>query len=705
MTPAVSDISIERGASFSKTFQFTLTDSGLPFDLTGYAVIAQVRETETSTNRIATFTCSINAPSTQGYFTVYLSKIQTAAMRFGSFRWDLFVTHPTNGTDMKLLAGKATVVPNVTHDGGATITVPVGTVSGSAEWGNIVGSVSAQSDLNAALNERLQLGDPIISLVTPNWPIVLTEPGAGNAGFAPGVRSQMIDLTDLTTYAKSGLNVYAYYADPVPIVGTPVIPQITGIAVKHYSPPDRGGDVSGIFVLQEGGGNGISVYNKTGFEPIDPTTGLHVQSYPNDGRAIEASVNGLKHCIVSTSENGIAYWGKVTGTTGTGVHISTGSGVNDTQHAFEGLLPNSATVSSYITFAGNQYLKGALGVGIAPAVDLTAPQILVKGSGQLSPPSVSTNLGATLGLQSNSVSNGGGGMVMFGESHGFFCAVKGILTNGTNVMGDMGFYVRATAGDDILTEAGRFTSASNLICANVVTAKGFTLDDAAASRTILVGTTNGTTIGSSTSSKLSFHGVTPIVQPTGSVLTALSNLGLIGSPTINFSELTGTIGAGQALVSSVAGRTGAITLAQADVAGLTTASSPSFTNLTTTNDVTTANHYYMTGASPFIGATTTGAPLRFGVNPSGTAIEVARFTASGGLNLVNTTTDVDDGSIFVVKVYYNSTLTVFDAAGSGTPEGAVAAAVGSTYRRTNGGAGTTLYVKESGTGNTGWIGK
>lgn len=43
--------------------------------------------------------------------------------------------------------------------------------------------------------------------------------------------------------------------------------------------------------------------------------------------------------------------------------------------------------------------------------------------------------------------------------------------------------------------------------------------------------------------------------------------------------------------------------------------------------------------------------------------------------------------------------------GVGTPEGAVTAPVGSLYLRLDGGAGTTLYVKESGTGNTGWIGK
>lgn len=43
--------------------------------------------------------------------------------------------------------------------------------------------------------------------------------------------------------------------------------------------------------------------------------------------------------------------------------------------------------------------------------------------------------------------------------------------------------------------------------------------------------------------------------------------------------------------------------------------------------------------------------------------------------------------------------------GAGSPEGAVTAAVGSIYLRTDGGGVTTLYVKESGAGNTGWVAK
>ena len=44
-------------------------------------------------------------------------------------------------------------------------------------------------------------------------------------------------------------------------------------------------------------------------------------------------------------------------------------------------------------------------------------------------------------------------------------------------------------------------------------------------------------------------------------------------------------------------------------------------------------------------------------------------------------------------------------AGSGTPESVVSAGIGSLFQRTDGGASTTLYVKESGVGNTGWIAK
>ena len=43
--------------------------------------------------------------------------------------------------------------------------------------------------------------------------------------------------------------------------------------------------------------------------------------------------------------------------------------------------------------------------------------------------------------------------------------------------------------------------------------------------------------------------------------------------------------------------------------------------------------------------------------------------------------------------------------GSGSPEGVITAGIGRLYVDTAGGASTTLYVKTSGTGNTGWTAK
>lgn len=53
----------------------------------------------------------------------------------------------------------------------------------------------------------------------------------------------------------------------------------------------------------------------------------------------------------------------------------------------------------------------------------------------------------------------------------------------------------------------------------------------------------------------------------------------------------------------------------------------------------------------------------------------------------------------------NSTFGLKNLQGQGTPENSIKAPVGSTYLRIDGGTSTTLYVKESGDGSTGWVAK
>lgn len=61
--------------------------------------------------------------------------------------------------------------------------------------------------------------------------------------------------------------------------------------------------------------------------------------------------------------------------------------------------------------------------------------------------------------------------------------------------------------------------------------------------------------------------------------------------------------------------------------------------------------------------------------------------------------------VLAERFYPGVTLTAFITSGTGSPEGAQSAPVGSLFLRTDGGASTTLYVKESGASNTGWVAK
>ena len=66
-----------------------------------------------------------------------------------------------------------------------------------------------------------------------------------------------------------------------------------------------------------------------------------------------------------------------------------------------------------------------------------------------------------------------------------------------------------------------------------------------------------------------------------------------------------------------------------------------------------------------------------------------------------------DTFVFITNTYTSTTSDVTGIVnqGSGSPEGVLTASVGAMYLRSDGGASTTLCIKESGTGNTGWVGK
>jgi hypothetical protein len=94
----------------------------------------------------------------------------------------------------------------------------------------------------------------------------------------------------------------------------------------------------------------------------------------------------------------------------------------------------------------------------------------------------------------------------------------------------------------------------------------------------------------------------------------------------------------------------------------------------------------------------------FGAN---TAVRLVTETTSGSGNqvLMNTASVDTTKATFTLFVILTTSGIRVEHAGTGTPEAAVVSGIGGLWRRTDGGANTTLYVKESGTSNTGWVGK
>lgn len=75
-------------------------------------------------------------------------------------------------------------------------------------------------------------------------------------------------------------------------------------------------------------------------------------------------------------------------------------------------------------------------------------------------------------------------------------------------------------------------------------------------------------------------------------------------------------------------------------------------------------------------------------------------SAASGINVIKPEA-AGTGTASKLDLYLTDAVKI--TSGTGSPEGAVTAPVGSIYSRTDGGTNTTIYRKESGTGNTGWV--
>lgn len=127
-------------------------------------------------------------------------------------------------------------------------------------------------------------------------------------------------------------------------------------------------------------------------------------------------------------------------------------------------------------------------------------------------------------------------------------------------------------------------------------------------------------------------------------------------------------------------------------------------SMTTITDITCGSNYtFGISGRTYLASASAGVLLLS--NWSNTGFDRVQFggTTSSFPSLKRTTTSIearlaDDSGFATFQSLYNRF-------GSGSPESVITAPIGAIYHRTDGGAGTSVYVKESGTGNTGWVAK
>jgi hypothetical protein len=220
--------------------------------------------------------------------------------------------------------------------------------------------------------------------------------------------------------------------------------------------------------------------------------------------------------------------------------------------------------------------------------------------------------------------------------------------------------------------------------------------------------------------------VLPIVQSGTTVKVSIDNLTAgknVSASSVNKVAITApatsatlTIADGKTLTAN-----NSITLAGTDATTMTFPSTSATIARTDAAQTFTGNQ---TVSGLLISKTATGGDLVLDSTTGGTENRISSFVDSGNLlgllNYIGTdhvfkygtqeNFRIDLNGDAIIKqanraLVFGGNGNVFWRTGASTPEGAVVAPVGSLYTRTDGGANTTLYVKESGAGNTGWVAK
>jgi hypothetical protein len=214
-----------------------------------------------------------------------------------------------------------------------------------------------------------------------------------------------------------------------------------------------------------------------------------------------------------------------------------------------GFARRAVTATTTVTGADRGYTidctSGTYDVAITAAATLGSGfpfGVYNSGSGTAT---VNPNASETLRTPSGTVATialtQGQGLLILCDGTNFEVIAAVGLYGGSTISGlTTGRIVDAASSTTIETAAAITTDQSLAVTGGVtLSASGLTLTDV----NVALSATTGTKIGTATTQKLGFYNSAPVVQPTGDVLTALAagKLGLVASPTISATALTGIV--------------------------------------------------------------------------------------------------------------------------------------------------------------------
>jgi hypothetical protein len=173
--------------------------------------------------------------------------------------------------------------------------------------------------------------------------LIITESGATGGMNVVGEASINYNLTNTANNVKRALAMTVHQRSGGGTINT------GGILIDIFTQPDNGGDVSGIWVRQSGGGNALSIYNLSADRPAG------YENYPDNGFAIEVGVDGGKHAIYAFAQTGRVFYAKPCGATGGGMVVQPSDDNNLGRRGFQIVNSNNSVEKFYVDLSGNLY--------------------------------------------------------------------------------------------------------------------------------------------------------------------------------------------------------------------------------------------------------------------------------------------------------------------------------------------------------------